>query len=334
VAVSDLDRAIRAARAGIDQREAPIRRQLRDAYRRAVDALSVDLELVTIQIRDARAAGEDVSPDWLRRQDRYRRLIADAEREFIRFTDDGLRILRHGQVAAVSGGAAEAWELMEAAGIDVGFGGRVNTTAVENLVSAYDPASPLRGVLDSYGTNGARVIEDALTQGVIAGTGPREIARQIRRQLLAGGTTARLDALTRTTMMDSFTRSLFEQYGSFGLKRWRWVAAHSTRTCLACLAMSGRTFSMDQPFMARHVNCRCVPSPYIAEAKIPFESGTDWLARQSAATQRQMIPSATAFDAFSAGTLTVKDFLGRKQSRKWGPSIYERSGREALRRAA
>ncbi|MDQ3540680.1 MAG: phage head morphogenesis protein, partial [Chloroflexota bacterium] len=229
--MSDLDAAIRNARRGIDDREAPIRGQLRDAYSGAVDALTVDIELVTARIRDARAAGETVTRDWLRREARYRRLLRDAEREFARFTDDGLRVIRDGQVAAVSGGAAEAWELMEAAGIETGFGGRVNTGAVENLVSAFDPASPLRGVLDSYGENGAKVIEDVLTQGVIDGTGPRQIVKRITDELTDGSTKARLDALVRTEMMRAFRASSNEQYAQRAhlIRGYRRTAQHGPR---------------------------------------------------------------------------------------------------------
>ncbi len=330
---SDLDTAIRNARRGIDERESPIRRQLRDAYGRAVDALTGDLELMVQRIGAARAAGEDVSPDWLRRETRYRRLLADAEREFARFTDDGLRILQRGQIASISGGAAEAWELMETAGIDVGFGGRVNTIAVENFVSALDPASPLRGVLDSYADNGATVIEKALTKGIIKGTGPREIARQLRRELKKGSTTARLDALVVTTMMDSFRGSLNEQYGRMRhlIQGYRRSCTKSIRTCLACLARDGHI--QKDPHTDWHVNDRCIDTPVAIGSTFMPETGEEWLSGQTEKTRRSMFPSQASYDAFQAGDVTLNDFVGIKRSKVWGPSIRELSGSEAMRRA-
>ncbi len=329
---SDIDRAIRNARRGIDEREAPIRRQLRDAYGRAVDSLTVDLELMVQRISNARSAGEDVNPDWLRRETRYRRLLADAEREFARFTDEGLRIVRTGQVASVSGGAAEAFELMEAAGIDVGFGGRVNTRAVENLISAFDPASPLRGVLDSYADNGATVIEKALAKGVIEGTGPREIARQIRRELKKGSTTARLDALVRTELMRAFRGSLNEQYGRMShlIRGYRRSCAKGSRTCLACLARDGHV--QKDPHTDWHVNDRCIDTPVPIGSTYRYQTGEDWLSGQTEKTQRSMFPSQESYDAFQAGDLVLRDFIGHRRSTVWGDSIRERSGSEAMRR--
>ncbi len=327
---SDLETAIRNARRGIDDREAPIRGQLRDAYSRAVDALTVDIELITARIRNARAAGEVVNRDWLRRQERYRRLLSDAEREFARFTDEGLRIVRDGQVAAVSGGAAEAWELMEAAGIETGFGGRVNTGAVENLVSAFDPASPLRGVLDSYGEHGAKVIADVLTQGVIDGTGPREISRRIRRQLTDGYTKARLDALVRTELMRSYRASSNEQYARMShlIQGYRWTAAHGVRTCLACLARSGKV--QKEPWDQFHPQCRCLNTVVPIGSTFTPKTGEAWLREQGEDTQRAMFPSGESYDAWKSGDLKLSNFVGTRRSKVWGSSIYERSGRQAL----
>src|SRR5690606_2170992 len=110
---------------------------------------------------------------------------------------------------------------------------------------------------------------------------------------------ARLEALVRTESMRAFRGSLFDQYSAMGVERWRWTAAHGSRTCLACLSLSGRTFPMSEPFMAAHVNCRCVPTP--VSPAVSVESGPDWFARQPVATQRAMMPSDEAFDAWQNG---------------------------------
>lgn len=325
--MSDLEDAIAAARRDISREESPVRRALRDAYRDAVNELQVNLDLVTRQIRDARAAGVEVNPDWLRRQTRYRTLMAQAEGEFRRFSRDGFRIVEGGKLRAVSGGAQHAWEMAEAVGADVGFLANINKPAVERTAAAMQ-RGPLRDILDGYGDNAAQVIEDALMQGVIQGTSPREVSRQVNRELKSGGIMARMDTLIRSEMMRSFRGSLFDSFSEMGIERWRWTAALSERTCLACLARSGSVYLMTQPFMAAHPNCRCVPSPYVEGVDI--ESGVDWFARQDADTQRAMMPSNDAHNAYQQGDIKLVDFIGHRRSKVWGTAIRERSGREVL----
>lgn len=338
---STLDTAIRNARRGIDQRESPIRRQLRDAYDLTIQRIEAELEIVA-----RRLATFDVPDSWLDSRGRFtrygevafrqqflRRLLPDAEREFARFTDDGLRILRSGQAAAVSGGAAEAVELMEAAGIDVGFGGRVNTRAVENLVSAFDPASPLRDVLDSYGTNGTKVIERLLIQGLATGEGPRQVVKRIRSELTSGSTKARLDSLVRTEMMRAFRASTNEQYARMSnvIQGYRWSCAKGLRTCLACLAKDGEVTK--EPQSTFHIACRCVSTPVPKGSTYRYQTGSEWLKEQPEDKQRSMFPSQVSFDAFQRGDLGLKDFIGHRRSTVWGSSIRERSGSEAIRSA-
>lgn len=331
---SDLAAAIRRARRQLGQEEAPIRRQLAAAYRRAIHDLDADLRAVTRLIADARAAGIDVHPDWLRRQARYRSLLTQADAQFARFSREGQALLTDMQYRAVSGGAALATEMAGAVGIAAGFGAAINTSAVERLVAALSPESPVRAILDGYGERAARIIEERLTAGVISGTGPREITRQIVRELGDATTRARLAALTRTTLMDAFRGSLADQFEAMRQPgdKYRRVAAKSSRTCLACLALDGQlTETVPTRF---HPQCRCVFHLVPAGMVLPYETGPEWFARQDAAVQAAMMPSADAYAAFRDGRVQLGDFVGHRESKVWGRSIRQRSGREVLERVA
>ena len=330
--VSVLEDAIARARRQIVRDEAPIRQRLHRAYRDALEALSSDLETVTTMIAEARHAGTPVSPDWLRRQDRYRQLIAHVEIEYARFAELGVRLLRDGQVAAVSGGAHTAPELLRAAGITT-FGVTVNVPAVEQLVSALQPGSPVREVLEAYGPHVARIVNDELVAGIIEGRSPREIVRAIRQRAISGTNRARLESLVRTEMLRAFRGSLYEQMVAHKRPgdKWRRTAAKDTRTCLACLATDGE-LSDDVPTRF-HIRCRCIFHLVPKGSAIPYERGVDWFARQSETTQLLMMPSVEAFNAYRRGDVTLMDFVGVKRSRVWGASIYQRSGRDAIARA-
>jgi len=326
---SALETAIRRTRRQIDTLEGPVRQEMADLYARAVRSLATDLELVTMQIRNAQESGVDVSPDWLRRQDRYTRLLWQAEREFARFTDDGVRLIESGRVRAIRGGAAEAWELLDAAGIERGFAANVPTYAIENAMSA-TYSGPVKRSLARYGEEGSQTITDTLLDGMARGRGPRAIIRDIQRALLSPANAARLESLVRTEMMRGFRNGLNEQYASMShlISGYRWVAAKSIRTCLACLARDGEI--QKTPWDQMHVNCRCINSPVPKGTNLPYQTGEEWFAGQSPERQQRMMPSRQAWDAYRDGSVKLKDFVGVHRSRTWGSAIYQRSGRDVL----
>lgn len=339
--MSDLTRAITKARRTINDAESPYRRALANAYQLAVERIETELRITARQLE-----GAEIPASWfdrrgrftptgelLFRQQRLRRLLPLAEAEFRRFSDTGLRLLREGHVAAVSGGAAEAWELMDAVGIDTGFGARINTQATEQLVASFREGL-VRDVLDGYGRHTSEIIERLLIQGVTTGEGPRQVVKRIMGELNSPYMHARLESLVFSQMMDAFRDSLGEQFGAMEhvADGYRRVAAKSVRTCLACLALDGQ-ITKERP-VRFHIRCRCVFHLVPKGTVIPYETGPDWFARQSAETQRTMMPSGPAYQAYERGDVQLRDFVGHKRSKVWGTSITELSGREALRRAS
>jgi hypothetical protein len=61
-----------------------------------------------------------------------------------------------------------------------------------------------------------------------------------------------------------------------------------------------------------------------------YQSGEAWLREQPEETQRRMFPSRASHQAWKDGRLPLRAFVGRKDHRIWGQSIYQRSGRQAL----
>ena len=331
--MSALEAAIRRTRRQIDTLEGPVRQEMADLYARAVRNLATDLELVTMQIRNAQEAGVDASPDWLRRQERYTRLLWQAEREFARFTDDGVRLIESGRVRAIRGGAAEAWELLDAAGIERGFAANVPTSAIENAMSA-TYSGPVKRALARYGDEESQTITDGLLDGMARGRGPRAIIRDIQRALLRPANAARLESLIRTESLRGFRAGMNEQYAQMShlIAGYRRTASHGPRTCLACLAKSGHV--QKEPHTDWHVNDRCIDTPVPKGVTIPYQSGEDWFAGQSPERQQRMMPSRQAWDAYRDGQLDLQDFVGVHRSRTWGSAVFQKSGREALKDAA
>lgn len=326
--MSDLEDLIQQQRDRLGDLDDVASARMRAIYQSQAQAVMVQLERVTRRIDEARKAGVEVHPDWLRRQNDYVRLVRQLDDLQAGFSRDGARMLDQLQLDARGYGATDGRAQAEMAGYS--FQQQINVPATERFVSALDPDSPVREVLDSYGTNARNVITKELSDGMALGRGPREIIRAIKRQIVQDPQ-RNIDALVRTEMMRAYRGSLFDQYAKGGVQTWVWRCAHNARTCLACLARDGSEHPMTDRFMQAHVCCRCIPSPkprrlYVEE---PI-TGEAWLRQQPESVQRARMPSKAAWEAWQSGDLKLIDFVGIRRSRKWGDSVYERSGVQAL----
>lgn len=330
---SALEFLLSQLRRDLENAEAPLRSQMVLAYESAVATLELDLYQVTWLIDDARNRGEEITPEWLYQQERYQRIIVKAEAQLARFSDDAMPIVESTFRSGARVGVPHGQSLLSAGGINVGFGTNINTQAVDVIYQTMFREGPIRDVLDSYGGNATAVIRHQMGQGVILGKGPREVVDEIMRDLISGTNRARLGTLVRTEHMRAYRGSLDQQFESYKsqIRRYRWVAAKQARTCLACLALDGT--ESDEPRGKHHPNCRCLEVPlgrYTPDRYRTYQTGEAWFREQPASTQRAMMPSQAAFDAYQRGEIGLQDFVGHRHSDVWGESIYEMSGREVL----
>ena len=327
---SRIEQVIAHEREKLDAKDEQASARMRAIYQRQAEALMRELTLVTNKIEDARSHGVQVHPDWLRRQSSYTRLLYQVDNLYASFTSDGQHLLQQVQIDAGQLGAQAGRAQLNAVGISTSFEAKVNVPATERLAMSFDDESPLRRVLDSYGENGRGVIVQELVDGMATGRGARDIMARIRRRMIdqAG---PRLDVLTRTELLRAYRGSLFDQYEGH-VDEWIWSASYGPRTCLACLALGGTVHPMTERFMPSHPACRCSPSP--KPRKLygpPLQTGEEWFAQQDPGTQRSMMPTQAAFQAYRDGKVGLMDFVGMRHDPVWGDSVYERSGREALR---
>lgn len=320
--------AVRTGQRALAAREAAATARLLDAYRSVWDRVEREVRWLDADIAAAVARGERVPANWLMDQAWYRQLQGSLQVEVARFRDDGLRALGVTQADAVAS-AREAERLFRVA-IGDPFAARVNAGALERWVSATQPGSPLRGVLDGYGERLSRAIRDGITEGIGSGHGTWRIVDDLRRAVGPDATQWRLATIVRTEGMRSFRGSFADTMQPLQddgiVTGYRWLAAKSSRTCIACIARDGRitkTYPTDQ-----HVSCRCVAQPVVDPAIVPGgrapETGSEWFARQPEDVQRRMLPNASAFDAYRRGEITLDDLVGVRRSRTWGDSIFVR----------
>src|SRR5690606_19443655 len=217
--MSRLTDAIAAERRRLAQREADAVRRLLIAHDAILAALDDDLRAVTEMIEAAIAAGEPVTIDWLRRQERYHRLMDDVQASYRQYALIVQDEAASAQWAGARQGAEDAIERVTAMGLTTQvMTARVNVPALERLMGALSPGSPLRQVIDRYGDTAASIIEQELIAGLGRGAGPREVARLIRTRV-DGVMMSRSLALTRTELMRAYRGSLFDQYAAMGFQQ-------------------------------------------------------------------------------------------------------------------
>lgn len=322
--------------------EADAAARLVTAYGRAWAAIDRDLAALTQAIEAAQSRGETVNAAWLARQSRYRALMDQVETQINGLALQAGPLVRQQQAAAIGAAANHAEALARAAlgppppGVAVTWN-RVPVEATRELIGALGDGRPLGDLLARMGSDARIAADDALTTALLRGQSPR-IAAQALEAAVQGMGRNRALRLARSSMLDAYRDSTLAAYRQNDvITAYKRIAAYGPRTCLACLALSGKIYPLGQDF-SRHAGCRCALLPVCrswAELGYPGipepaqpEDGAEWFARQPEATQRAML-GPTAYPLFVKGNITLADFV-EEGTNRWGPYTAQRPLRDVL----
>ena len=206
--------------------------------------------------------------------------------------------------------------------------GRVYAAAVEQMVGFASDGSPLRELLDALGPEASEAVRRELIQGVILGRGPRETAAAIQKAMGMGLTRAL--RIARTETMRAYREATRQHYlaNSDIVKGWIWWSARDARTCIACIAMHGTEHKLDE-VLDDHPQGRCTMIAVVhgerGRLTPSVETGEAWFEGLDAEAQRKHMPSEAAYQAYKYGEVTLHDFVGRRESARWGSMRYARS---------
>lgn len=306
------------------------------------------LDALLKSIDEAERRGEEVKPSDVARSERLRQLLAQVEQEVGQYAQYADASIRRQQSAVIEAAAQNAEDLTRAALGDAPDDearlalrwNRLPREAMVELVGQLHNGAPLDILLGELGPEASQRVKDALLEGLAMGRNPRVIARDVRRSM--GMPLTRSLRISRTEVLRAHRLSTLASYqaNSDIIRGWRWSASHSSRTCLACLAMDGKVFPLDKP-PPMHVQCRCSCIPVTVswrdlgvDAPEPDlgETGAEWFASQPASVQREMMGDE-AYKAYKAGRVTLDDFVGVRKSRRWGESVGEVTLKDALGQA-
>jgi len=295
-------------------------------------------------IREARDAGEEVSPAWLFRYRRLEELQEQVEaelRNFVGFAESQI-LEQQGEAVRAAQEHSEKLVLEDLLappeGVRVHWN-RLPIEATQDLVGFLHDGSPLRALLDELPGQAGQAVADELVQGVALGLNSREISRRIRRA--AGVGLVRALRIARTETMRAYREATRRSYqaNSDVVKGWIWHAALDRRTCPMCWAMHGTQHGLDET-LGDHPNGRCTMIPWVAsweelgfegapDTRVVVEPGESIFKEQPEDVQRAVLGNA-GYEAWKRGEVTLRDFVGEREDPRWGRTFYAKSLRSVL----
>lgn len=285
------------------------------------------------------ARGEDVDIDWVRRANRLSQLQAQIEHEFTNFAQFADPLVAKQQQEAVDAALDHAEQLTSVAmgdppeGVSVRFN-QVPREALIDLVGFSSSGSPLGELFAALGPDVGLAARDTLITGFALGENPRKIAKRMRKTMGMG--LDRALRISRTEVMRSYREATRREYAENSdiMHGWIWHSGRDLRTCVMCWAMHGTKHGFEET-LDDHPNGRCtmLPDtksweelgfPGIETAQKGIQTGEDEF-RELPEDKQRIILGGAAFEAYKAGDVLLKDFVGRRHDPDWGSMRYARS---------
>ncbi len=268
-------------------------------------------------IATRRDAGLAVGETALTRLETWNRLEAQIVAESAQYQRYAQQVISaEQQIYGETGIAAAQSAIRAEVGAGVAFG-RLNPQAVNNMVGIAGDGSPLFDVLKkrAIAPDAVAGLQDALIEAVTLGYSPRKTAKMMADGLAQGLTKAL--TIARTEQIRAYRTSSLMQYQESGIvTKYQRHAAPSERTCLACIALDGKIYDVNE--FASHPNCRCFMTPVIDGVNNPARSTQSWLERQNDATQKKILGGH--YDAYKNGT-PLADMVKIVDDKTWGATI-------------
>jgi len=319
--MSVLDDLLTTHRRRIIEREEATFRELLAVYRELQKDLKLQYKEIEKLIADARQRGQEITPGWVAKSRRLKALLDQIKIEIIRFGGRVTGVVSREQQAAIAIAVNQARDQLSVVGRQPSVGSLLPTRTIENAVGMMGDGSPMIAYFEkTFAPAVAEKLRSELVRAAALGTDFRTIARR----LTEAGDITRHRALTmaRTEVNRVRRATTLEVYRENpDIIGWEWVAAKSERTCPVCLALDGQIFDIKEPF-PQHINCRCTMIAVIKGVTRPtLETGAEWFARQSDEVKAKII-GVDGLAAYKEGLITLKDFVGFRNHKEFGKSVY------------
>lgn len=337
--------------------EDEIRRTLLPAWRRIRIDLDAQAHALALKIEEAEAAGVDVAPTWLHKQDRYVALVDQVEKRIGELAQLANQPVTAHQALLIERAAEEARGLVE---IALGPAGpkaikatmadwnRLPVAATEQIIGNAANGQPLHELLAEIAPDARARAEQIIARGMAAGKNPKLVARELRS--VSDQAMSRLMTIARTEALRAQRESMLRSYqaNSGIVAGWTWDAALDETTCEMCIAENGSEHTLDED-LESHPNCRCTAIPItkswadlglghleLGETSVAgeLETGPEWFGRQPESVQAGILGPGK-LEALQEGKINWPDMVAKTPARNgWPPMKRAASLAEALENAA
>ena len=318
---------IAAYKRALLKRETAAVKLMADRWAIAQRRMSGELGRLTREIAAKQAAGEEITAGLLRRQERYRTLLAQAATEHAKYADDATKVIKSATRAGAKMGVDSAAAALNEMGVSITFD-QVNIGAIEAMAGVLDDGSPVHDALMERFPDAWESFENELIASTAQGKSPVIIARRAAEKF--GVTVANAMRIARTEMQRAFREASRETYRASGVvQKYKRVAAHDSRTCVACLALDGKVYKTSEP-LSDHPNGRCAMVPIVdGMPEVKWESGEDWFNRQDEDIQRDML-GPKRYKAFKDNQFDFERLAQIQSEPTWGKQVRVRPLRGLL----
>lgn len=315
----DAQKFNRQVEAGISASVKP----LLDDYLQQLPSIVARAQALTTEVNELRRQGVAPSQLQIIAAERSKQLAQELAQEVSRLSQRVSLLLSAEEYQMIVAGLANSQALVLSYVPTSGV-----TWTTPNILAVQQLIGALRGetftkLLSTLPVEAERVIRRSLTNGVLSGRNPRTVARELRIQ--AALPAFRCEVIARTEMLRAYretTRISYETNSTI-VKGYYRLAAKSSRTCVACLALDGQEQETSE-LLATHPQDRCTVVPILDRARFNLpelpkpESGTDWFSKQSASTQQQVLGKG-GYAKYKEGA-SLQSFV-KQTNTDWGPTL-------------
>lgn len=256
--LSQLQQAINAYRQRILLLDDAALSALQESYAPSRAVLLETIESLTGQI----SAGQTLTTTEAMELGRARELLRLIEVESGKLAKLTGEIVPSAQQQAVNQALERARVLSLAQATDTQAAARIasqwtalNRDAVTDLVGSLSDGSPLADWIERVVPESVQTVRDTLLDGVARGINPNDLARALSQATELP--LQRAMTVARTETMRAYRSASLASYQENDdiLAGWTWIAAHDSRTCNACISLSGTDFPLSVQFMPSHPRC-------------------------------------------------------------------------------
>jgi hypothetical protein len=313
----------KAQRRELLRRDAELARRVAESFGVRYRSIRVVAGELSAEMAAARARAEVIDLAWLARSWRFRYLLALTKAEVHNFSAEAAGLITRARAEAFARAAADTRELLAQAGA-----AQFTSPGLAELAQGLADPTRLRSVLEPIADGAVVRVRQAVTFNLLQ----EQTAAALERSVTEGLGTQLTHALsvTRTAHMNAYREGaraarLAERENVYG---WVWVAELSTTTCVLCWAMHGTVHDVTEP-LDTHWNCRCQAVPLVLGADEAIETGADMFEQLSAEDKREVL-GAAGYEAYKAGRVGLKDFVGVHRTKEFGRMRYVRSLKQVL----